>query len=496
MVISIDTITYLGQQLQRLGNRFLKPDTCKGCPFYDKGKYYTPDIINNPNSSVFFLAQNPGEDEESGQWTLPGSSYKNKIFRPVNPQPLIGATGQLFNNRFLPLSGLRREEINIGNALRCRPGLALGLKDSNSLPSLTKTMKLESSKADIVKALNHCRDNHFRPPNSTKLIVTMGRYAMFALTGIQKEDTEYGQKQGVMESWRGYGVDAPSFDSISTINTTTYHHFNTDRRIFFTMHLAALFRGEQNARFIHATLLDFAKIKRIREGTWPDSLPQWSNVPPLTWPKHSAFDTEYIPELNDQLVRWSLCDNQYNLYGIEAVDTPNQRIPIEPNSVVLAQNWLADIGHFRHIVDISHVRLEDLMLADSVLYTGEPHNLNYIMSKYGSLNRTKHLSEDDPGLYSVIDAHQPLYMWMNHYIPQFKQDPASWKVYRQIMMRHLFVIEKAEKMGSPVDTNRLLEVKETLEARIQRYQEEARELTGIDKFNLGGRKGMLEVLYD
>jgi DNA polymerase I-like protein with 3'-5' exonuclease and polymerase domains len=64
------------------------------------------------------------------------------------------------------------------------------------------------------------------------------------------------------------------------------------------------------------------------------------------------------------------------------------------------------------------------------------------------------------------------------------------------MMRHLFVIEKAEVKGSPVDTERLLEVQATLQQRIAAYQEEARQLTGIATFSLGGRKAMQEVLYD
>lgn len=487
------------EHLTKYKNYYLKPSSCDGCPFKNYGKYYTPDTVIE-GSEVFLLAQAPGEDEERGKRFI---GYENRaygraaeLYEQVEPRPLIGKTGNLLDTRFLPLSGLSRQSISLGNAIRCRPGLDFGL-EPNGLPSITKTMKLESSKADIVKALKHCNTAHLHIPKSTKLIVTMGRYAMFALTGIQKEDTEYGQKQGVMESWRGYGVDVDSFDSFKTVDTTTYHPFKTDKRIFFTLHLAALFKGERNRRFWHAALLDFTKIKAILAGTWPQStMPTWQTTAPPLWPKHSCFDTEYLPHMDNQLVRWSLCDNAYNLYCVEADDTPNRRIPIEPGSVVLMQNALADLSHLRGMVDIAKVRVEDLMLGDSVLYTGEPHSLNYIQSKYGTLNRHKHLSEDDPQFYSAIDSHQPLYMWLNHYIPEFKRDPLSWKAYRQYVMPLIQIIEKAQYYGSPVDTVKLTETRAILQTRIDSYQEEARLLTGNESFNLGGRKYMQEVMYD
>lgn len=493
------------ETLNKEHNSYLKPSSCQGCPFYDKGKYYTPDTVV-PNSEVYFLAQNPGEQEELGR-KLTNRIYNNNkrpkdIYEQVNPAPLLGPTGYLFTTRFLPLTGLQRHQISLGNSLRCRPGSALGL-EPNALPSITKTMKLETSRADIIKALKHCHTAHFHPPSSTKLIVTMGRYAMFQMTGIQKEDTEYGQKQGVMESWRGYGVDVEDFQRVSTVNTSFYHPLTTTKRVFFTLHLAALFQGERNRRFWHACLLDFAKIKRILNSQWPASVPQWETLPPSTWPKYSSFDTEYIPDLdgvknNDKLIRWSLCDNQYNLYCIEEEHTPYSYIPIQPGSTVLAQNWLADYVHFKNItgLDLHQIKPEDLMLADSVLYTGEPHNLNYIASKYGSLNRWKHLSEDDPQAYAAYDAHQPLVMWVNHYIPEFKKDLLSWRLYKNPTIRLIPMIEKAQRQGIPLDPNKVNEALQIYEDRVQSYQEEARELTGDPTFNLGGRTKMIEVLYD
>lgn len=352
----------------------VKGDGCIGCPFHRLSKYFTPDTVV-PGSKVFFLNQAPGQDEEEGrhlrnrawQWDSTTSSSKAvDDYDRVTPQPLIGATGRQFDTKFLPLTGLTRSEVSIGNAIRCRPGRGLGLKNANDLPPITTTMRLESSKAGIVQALRHCRDAYFKVPDSVELIVTGGRYAMFQLTGIQAEENEYGRKQGVMESWRGYGIDHPEpWNEWYSVDTTRYHPFTAPRRIFFTLHLSTLFRGgdhhtahHQNnmKRYLHATLLDYAKIKHILAGTWPSLPPtRWFTQPPPLWPRYTCFDTEYNPEKQyDSLIRWSLCDEAHTLYCVEAVDTPGN-IVIPAGSTILMQNAKADLPYLTQMVDLTGV---------------------------------------------------------------------------------------------------------------------------------------------
>jgi hypothetical protein len=463
-------------------------------------KWYTPDTVIE-GSEVYFIAQAPGEDEENGHRlinrTYHGFGQHSDEYEQVIPGPLLGPTGKTFNERFLPLTGLQRSEISIGNAIRCRPGKGLGLKP-NDLPSITTTMKLETSKSDIVRALRHCANAHLHIPSSVKLIVAMGRYAMFQLTGIQNEDNEYGKKVGVMESWRGYGVDVPSFSQgkgelWKTIDTTEYHPFKSDKRVFFTNHIASLWYGS-NKRFMHATLLDFDKVKRILNGKWPSLIPSWSDVPPVEWPSYSTFDTEFIPEENI-LIRWSLSDNTYNTYCVEVVSGYGDIIPVKSGSVIVIQNALADIRYLANIIDISKIRLEDMMLADSVLWTGEPHGLNFIASKHGRLNRYKHLIAEKPQLYSAMDANEPMFIWMTHFLPEFKKDNQSWRIYRDIRMKLIHPIDKSHQHGVAINTSKLDEAMDALQLRIEGYKERAIELTGDEKFNLGGIKRMKEEIY-
>lgn len=461
-----------------------KPSSCMGCPFYHKGQYFTPDTIT-PGSKVMFIAQNPGPDEEAGHKLIKrtwhyGQSHDE--YEQVIPQPLIGATGQLLNKRFLPLAGLSRSQVSVGNAIRCRPGHDLGLK-SNGLPTITSKMKLESSQSDIVKAIKHCHDAHLHIPSSIKVIVAMGDYSLFQLTGIH----------GVI-NWRGYGFNSNN-SKHSTINSSMYHPLDSDKLIFITMHLAALYQGE-NKKYLHATLQDFHKLGRLLRSEWPLPLPTWQTSPPTAWPKVSAFDTEYIVDTNE-LIRWSLCDIGYNLYCVESNNTDNKHIPIQPHSTVIIQNALADIAHLSTIVDISLVNIEDMMLADSVLWTGEPHSLNYIASKHGAFNRYKHLiaEEGQEQLYSSLDAYEPMYIWRNHFIPQFIDDKQSWQVYKKYRLPLINIIDKAQRAGVKVNTTRLQEVQQYLQQRIDEIREEARVITGDDTFNIGGSKRMKEEIY-
>jgi uracil-DNA glycosylase len=483
------------------------PSSCEGCPFYqyadDPENGFVPDLVV-PGSKVYFIAQNPGRDEMLGRKLVRrhfygGHDYSDE-FTEVTPQPLIGATGKQFDSKFLPLSGLKRDEISLGNAIRCRPGKAMmkagvkGITKADDLPSITATMKLErsDSKSPILNAIKHCREVHFNPPRSIQYVVTMGRHAMFAMTGLSKDTDEYNNKQSVLENWRGYALDVDFHSGrIATVDSSHYHPLLSGSIVFFTMHIAALNYGN-NKRFTHATLQDFHKLKLLMNGDWPKTMPKWSTEIPDVWPKYAAFDTEYNPKTNE-LYRWSMCSSDEDLYCIEADNS--SIIPVSPGSVVLIQNELADYRHLKGIVDIDKIKIEDLMIAHSVLWTGEPHSLNYINSIYGSLNRVKHLSYDDPTFYSAADSVEPMRMWKSYFIPEFKRDRQSWEVYKRYRLPLARIIDKAQETGVRIDSSRLDEVRDLLIQHIESYKEKAREITGNSKFQLGGTKDMRDILY-
>jgi len=492
-------------------NAMMLPSSCEGCPFYvyrfDPANSYTPDYIV-PGSKVFFLAQNPGRNEAEGKELVrrrfSGKGVYSDEFKDVESQPLIGKTGQDFNKKFLPESGLKRSEVSVGNAIRCRPALAMkaaGVKgmqqaEADDLPTISAGMRLDNdkTKSDIVKALRHCKATHLHIPDSVQVVVTMGRHAMFQMTGLAKDQDEYKKKQGVLESWRGYGVEVGDYSTIRTVDTSRYHSLLEDKRVvFFTMHIAALNYGD-NKKYTHATYQDFHKLGMLLRGEWPLPPPQWSSNAPQNWPAYSSFDTEYNPDTKE-LYRWSMCDSAYNLYCVEHDSGGDNVIPVRQGSTVLIQNALADVAYLSNLVDMRAVKVEDLMLAHSVLWPGEPHSLNYINSIYGTLNRYKHLPEDEPEAYSAFDSYEPMQEWRGYFIPEFKRDRLSWAVYQKYRLPLIPIIDKAQQSGALLDTSRLDDVKWILIERLQEYEKRAQEITGDSTFKLGGSKRMREELY-
>jgi DNA polymerase I-like protein with 3'-5' exonuclease and polymerase domains len=213
------------------------------------------------------------------------------------------------------------------------------------------------------------------------------------------------------------------------------------------------------------------------------------------WPSYASFDTEYNPD-TAELYRWSLCDAHNNLHAVESGDIPPAVFNTTQQSyTVLIQNALADIQYLSRLVPMGNVKIEDMMLAHSVLWSGEPHSLNYINSLYGTLNRYKHLSEGSPVAYSAYDAWEPMQMWRSYFIPEFKRDKQSWMMYKKYRLPLIEIIDKAQRSGAKVDTARLSDVQFILHERLEGYKARAKEITGDDSFHLGGSKRLKEEIY-
>jgi len=91
---------------------------CEGCPYFGDGKGFVPDLVND-QAPVFVYAQNPGESEERGE-RLTEWRYGKPMFEPHNPEPLIGKTGFAMQREYFPVAGLTRDNVSLGNSLRCR----------------------------------------------------------------------------------------------------------------------------------------------------------------------------------------------------------------------------------------------------------------------------------------------------------------------------------------------------------------------------------------
>jgi len=80
---------------------------------------------NKPGAKVRIVAASPDEKEINGQRFV--RWYKNEeglgeIWENDSPRPLIGKSGWELDNKFLPLAGLTRDDVECAHVVRCRPG--------------------------------------------------------------------------------------------------------------------------------------------------------------------------------------------------------------------------------------------------------------------------------------------------------------------------------------------------------------------------------------
>jgi DNA polymerase len=75
---------------------------CKRCPLHQLGRKQIVFGVGNAEAELMFVGEGPGADEDE------------------QGEPFVGRAGQLLNNMITAM-GLRREDVYIGNVVKCRP---------------------------------------------------------------------------------------------------------------------------------------------------------------------------------------------------------------------------------------------------------------------------------------------------------------------------------------------------------------------------------------
>lgn len=355
-------------------------------------------------------------------------------------RPFVGKTG-LSMEKYLRDAGLTRDDVSIGNAIRCR------WKGSNELPEIRSVVARD--------ALRHCATAHLRVPEGTRLLVAQGDYAATQLT------------EGPVGEWRGYL--RPFVGRPVQAMAEPWVPEDRDTPVLLTVHLARLFREPS---LTLPTRLDWAKIPRILSGKWPRKPPQFRLTAPEEWPEVFAFDTEYWHEEDSaptsaRLTRWSASwgsgDGETCVVETgHAVPARSQLSNLSPR--VITQYAPADVHHLARLTGLDwrdsvwdHFTIEDAVWKHSVLWSDSQHDLNYLASIYGSYNRHKHLSERDPILYSGLDA--LVLLEVDQALErELGADPASRRVWETIDRPALRSFVTAQYRGLRINPERVREV--------------------------------------
>jgi len=353
-----------------------KPNACLFCPFYGDGKGFVPDRLND-QAELLIVGQNPGADEEAGRRLMGWEGPKRPLYEPAEPQPFIGETGFMMDRKFLPMTGLDRSQISLSNAIRCR------LSHRNELPILQASVAAK-------KAVEHCQAAYSRIPEKTKIILTQGEYALYAMTGA---GIEKGHKVG---DWRGYMLPYQPITQPRKSNNMIYNPISgLDKPpVLATYHIAYILH-DPTASII--TQWDWGKVRKFLDMKWPLRMPAINLRPPMIWAPYAAFDTEYNPETKE-----FIC---YSYYDGMTLAVSNSLFPPKTffTPHIIFQNAVADIPYLRQM--FPKFTFDDIMHMHAVLWSDFPHDLNFLGSLYAPINRWKHLDAINPKLYSAADAY-------------------------------------------------------------------------------------------
>jgi uracil-DNA glycosylase len=92
------------EQLQRLAERAA---VCVKCPHLAARRHTVVFGVGNPDARLMFVGEAPGEDED------------------LKGEPFVGRAGQLLT-KMIAAMGLTREQVYIGNIVKCRPDMPPG----------------------------------------------------------------------------------------------------------------------------------------------------------------------------------------------------------------------------------------------------------------------------------------------------------------------------------------------------------------------------------
>jgi uracil-DNA glycosylase family 4 len=362
-----------------------KPSSCLGCPFYQDGDGFVPDVDHG--STITFWGQNPGENEVKGQ-RFEGWSHGLEKWTECPPQPLIGKTGHLLKEEMLPIAGLHEEDVNLGNVVRCR------WKNGNKLPPLHQSL--------VRGAIDHCRV-HDKLSEHTSVHVALGDYAAWTLAGLHGK--------GVMEDWRGWVVPVGSGPQPTQVWTPV------PPMVYVTYHPAAIFKQ----RSLHPVVRhDFQKLGRLLAGTWPAPFPSFERGAPTDLAVLTAYDTEFDPRT--KLFRMWSWAQEPGIVGI-SYDPPGRL------EYVVGHNLMVDWPYLPH----PPRKWEDTMMRHASLYGGFPHDLNFVGSFFARTNRWKHLWRVNEEQYSAGDALGTLDCELA-LRQQHPSDPQSLWIYQETLL--------------------------------------------------------------
>jgi DNA polymerase I-like protein with 3'-5' exonuclease and polymerase domains len=166
--------------------------------------------------------------------------------------------------------------------------------------------------------------------------------------------------------------------------------------------------------------------------------------------------------------------------------------------VTIYHNAISDIKILRKhgfkVTPAAHARLEDTMLADSVLFSEEDHDLGDLNRRLGRLPDFKHLRHSHPVEYNAGDLVGTYWVW-KAIEGWFAKDPQARSIYRQMSIPFIDLALEREEAGIAVDGPVALKLFDKYLKRIREATMLARAYTGNPLISLSSPQQMQWWIY-
>ena len=168
------------------------------------------------------------------------------------------------------------------------------------------------------------------------------------------------------------------------------------------------------------------------------------------------------------------------------------------HGVTIYHNAIADIKVMRangfSVSPKGHAVLQDTMLADSVMYSEEDHDLGDLNRRHGRLPDYKGLRHTHPVEYNAADLVATYWVWKKLEVVM-AADPLACSIYRQFSIPFLDLALEREERGIAVDGPVALKLFDKYTKRIREATLLARAYTGNPLLNLSSPDQMKWWIY-
>lgn len=427
-----------------------KPSSCAGCPLAKIGHGFVPDEVRP--SKVAIMAMNPSKDDAQGRHLVGYAGKGNPLYETTHPRPFLGHAGWLLENTYLPLAGLKREDVSLHHVLKCH------------LPH-------RPNWDTLLAAQHHCVKHHLNTSDEVQVLITVGEDAW-----------KLYHPELPLHEWRGFLAPSP-LKSGAKIYATTHPHDH-----WWKKGEGSVDCRDPHTRFI--TRLDWKKVPKILAGEWPLPIPEQCIASPstrgqfirlleeATCQPEIMVDTEFIVSnglLTHVGATWSSVQTGksvvkgFQLEWVRGSATPVERSTFMRYWNILCQkvpmgfwNAKADLPILEQNLHRIPDRFEDPMQAHSCLWPDMPHDYEFVASIYGKYPKLKHLSKENILLYHWGDMIDLVWIWeeLKH---EFSFEKGCEEKYRNQRLPLIPILLEREAMGIRVS-------QEKIQSKIPQYQ--------------------------